>query len=228
MSAGLTYAVDLVLCIDATASMAGVLGDVKRRAMQFPNDLVAGMRRLSKQVTRLRLRVIAFRDVHHDHVPLMASEFFELPAQSAEFERFLHAIEAQGGGDDPESALEALAIAIQSDWVAYSDKQRHAIVVFTDAPAHPLEHSNGRIPRQFAALVPGSLDELTELWEGDHLRPTRLQQSSKRIILFAPEAYPWTEISLNWYESIHFPSRAGGGLRDHEYAEIMDMLTKSV
>jgi hypothetical protein len=228
VSVGLTYAVDLVLCIDATASMAEILDDVKRRALDFPNDLIAGMRRLSKQVTRLRLRVIAFRDIHHDDVPFQVSDFFDLPAQSTEFEQFLNTIAAQGGGDDPESSLEALAIAIHSDWVTQTDKQRHAIVVFTDAPAHRLEHSNGRIPAPFAAIVPSNIDELTEMWEGDHALPSQLRQSAKRIVLFAPEAYPWTEISLNWYESIHFPSSAGHGLRDHEYGEIMDMLTKSV
>jgi hypothetical protein len=228
VSTGLSYAVDLVLCVDATASMGGILEDVKRRAVDFPDDLISRMSVLSKRVTRLRLRVIAFRDIHHDQAPFDVSEFFELPVQRTEFERFVNRIWAEGGGDDPESALEALAIAIQSDWATDTDKQRHAIVVFTDAPAHALEHSAGKVPAPYGALVPASLDELTEMWEGDHGTRSALRQSAKRIVLFAPEAYPWSEISLNWYESIHFPSMAGNGLRDHEYDEIMDMLTKSV
>jgi hypothetical protein len=228
LSQGLTYAVDLVLCIDATGSMAPVIEQVKKRALEFPSDLITGMGRLSKKVTRLRLRVIAFRDVGHDSEPFQVSDFFELPGQAVQFQGFVSAIAADGGGDEPESALEAIALAVHSDWASDSDKQRHAIVVFTDASGHRLEETAGSVPRPYAELMPGSLDELTELWEGDQGRSVRLRQSAKRIVVFAPEAYPWTEISLNWHESIHFPSKAGDGLADHEYSEILEMLAKSV
>jgi hypothetical protein len=66
------------------------------------------------------------------------------------------------------------------------------------------------------------------MWEGDQSRRTRMTQAARRIVVFAPAQYPWTEISESWNESIHFPSTAGDGLADHEYSEILDMLARSV
>jgi hypothetical protein len=228
MSQGLTYSVDLVLCIDATESMKPVIERVKERASNFPTDLIDGMARASKRVTRLRLRVIAFGDVGCDPEPFRVSPFFLLPAQVEDFRGFVNGIRAEGGGDIPESALEAMAIAMHSEWSDDADKQRHAIVVFTDAPAHRLEVGAGKVPDQYVRMVPRSLDELTELWEGGQRRATRLSQSAKRLVVFAPDAYPWTEISDSWYDTIHFPSTAGEGLADHEYGEILNMLVQSV
>lgn len=51
--------------------------------------------------------------------------------------------------DEPESGLEALALAMGSDWETSGTSKRHAIVLFTDASAHPLEQQLDGIPENY-------------------------------------------------------------------------------
>jgi hypothetical protein len=226
MGQGLTYGVDIALCIDATGSMQHVIEDVKARALRFPDDLLAAMAEKDKHVTRLRMRVIAYRDILADSEAFIVSEFFNLPDERAAFEQFIRRITADGGGDEPESALEALAIALHSDWLHDADKLRHLVVVWTDASAHPLERAAGHVPAPFSSITPADLNELTDLWEGG--QTTKMSPSARRLVLFAPETYPWSDMSATWDEVVHFPSEAGGGLADFEYDEILDTLAQSV
>ena len=38
--------------------------------------------------------------------------------------------------------------------------------------------------------------------------------SAQRLILYAPDAFPWTDISNHWDNVIHHPSRGGEGLSE--------------
>lgn len=62
----LQYAVDIVLCVDATASMFPVLDTVKSSALQFHERLNDVMAKKGKAISQLRLKVIAFRDFGDD------------------------------------------------------------------------------------------------------------------------------------------------------------------
>ena len=67
---------------------------------------------------------------------IFATDFFMLPDQGGARSRaFVSQLTAGGGGDEPESALEALALAIKSPWERSMDKRRHIVVVCTDASA---------------------------------------------------------------------------------------------
>jgi hypothetical protein len=225
---GLTYSVDIVLCIDATASMGPVIENVKSKALQLPDDLVNAMAEKDKAVTQLRLRVIAYRDILHDSESssIVASEFFTLPDDRAGFDRFIGGISAEGGGDEPESGLEALAVAINSAWTADGDRRRHVVVIMTDASAHALEKGVGKVPSAFASEVPSSFDELSDMWTGG--QTTRIGVNSRRLVLFTPEMAPWPTIQEHWEQVTMFPSQAGAGLSQIEYDEIIDILVNSV
>ena len=58
-----------------------------------------------------------------------------MPKQSFEFKKFVSSIEACGGGNGPENALEAIALALKSEWTTSGAKRRHVIFVFSDALA---------------------------------------------------------------------------------------------
>ena len=148
MSLGLQYHVDIVFCIDCSGSMGPVIDLVKEKVRKFPIDLKDALATKEKQVHELRIRVVAFRDLESDSDALEVSEFFmvEPSTDSANFESFVSRLGASGGGDEPESGLEALAIAMGSDWTDKGDRQRHLIVMFTDASAHKLEDRVGAIP----------------------------------------------------------------------------------
>lgn len=225
--AGFEYHVDMALCIDATGSMFPVMDQVKQNALRFYEDIAAALREKDKTIAKMRVRVIAFRDYYCDgEFALEASDFFTLPDEGPAFERFVSGLTADGGGDEPESALEALALAIKSDWTRAGHKQRHLIVMWTDASAHPLEAARMSAPDNYPANMPRDLNELTDLWAGSDLN-----FSAKRLILYAPEADPWTLIGAGdggWENTIWYPSKAGRGLDDLSYREIVNAIANSV
>ena len=228
MSQGLRYHIDIVFCIDCTGSMGPVIDLVKEKVRKFPNDLKDALAVKEKEIHEMRIRVVAFRDFASDSDALAASEFFvvEPSTDSANFESFVNGLAASGGGDEPESALEALAIAMGSDWTDKGDRQRHVIVMFTDASAHKLEDRIGAIPSAFADVVPPDLDGLTDNWDGG--QTVKLKQAARRLIIFGPDAYPWNVISDAWGQTVYLPSQAGKGLEDVEYSTILDTVQNSI
>lgn len=223
---GLDYDVDIVLCIDATGSMAPVIETVKARAVQLPDDLMEEMRRKGKHVSNLRIKVIAYRDIFHDADPFSESDFFSMPDERSRLQAFVSTISADGGGDEPESGLEAVALALRSEWANRAPKRRHLVVVFTDASSHPIEHNAGRLPAAYADQIPSTMGELIDLWDG--AQTSQLSRAGRRLVLFAPEATPWPDIQEDWEQVLHFPSQAGEGLADFEYDEILDLISQSV
>ncbi len=220
----LTYNVDIVFCIDATMSMDKLLDKIKVQAVNFCTDVRNAMNARAKHVDTLRARVIAFRDYAYDRdKAMMLTDFFDLPAQNAEFASCIESISAEGGGDDPENALEALAYAIRSDWapVTPNIKQRHIIVMWTDAPPHPLGHSKSS--PGYPGDMPADMQELSAWW-GDRANPGYMDNNAKRLLLFAPDDPGWNAITACWNNIIHFPSKAGEGLDEFDYQQIIGMI----
>jgi hypothetical protein len=212
---GLTYAVDLVLVIDATGSMAPIIEMVKSGALKFHDDFENHMTSIGKHIDSLRVRVIAYRDFYADSAAdsLVMSDFFNLPDDRERFSAFLNGIRAMGGGDEPETGLEE------------GTKQRQVIVLWTDASAHPLETRKGAKPVGYPADMPADINELTDMWEG---QTALVHASFKRLLLFSPDVLPWTDIANNWENTLHYASKAGGGLGDKDYKMILDAIAQSV
>jgi len=219
---------DIVFCMDVTESMAPAIDLWKVKVQKFPHDLRDALAKKQKIVQTLRIRVVAFRDCANDSDSLVASDFFTVEPSTdlAKFESFVNGLAASGGGDEPESALEALGVAQASNWTHEGDKQRHVIVMFTDASAHKLESRVGEIPSAFRDQVPASLDELTDRWAGN--QAVRLKRTARRLVIFGPDAYPWNVIGDAWGQTVWLPSQAGKGLEDVEYETILKMIVNSV
>jgi hypothetical protein len=224
---GFTYSADLVLVIDATGSMAPIIESVKASALSLHDDLAKYMDRIGKTIDWLRVRVIAFRDFYSDpgEESLVTSDFFRLPEQGGDLADFLHGIRACGGGDEPESGLEGLCEAIRSSWAGEGAEQRQIVVVWTDAGAHPLEKNRGAKPVGYPAHMAADLNELADLWDGSS---SPVHPSGKRLLLYAPDMYPWTEISNNWQNALQYTSKAGAGLGDRDYRSILYAIAQSV
>ncbi len=219
------YNVDMVFCIDATASMIPVLDTVKENALNFYNDVVNVMKEKQKMISSMRIRVIAFRDYLADQdAAILATNFFELPAQMIKFEECIQSIVAQGGGDEPEDGLEALAYAIRSDWKQSGTKRRNVIVVWTDASTHEIGY--GKDSTAYPKGMPQDFAELTSWW-GDEQNQTFIANAAKRLVLFAPKLPYWEQITGTWNNVIHYPSTAGKGLKEYSYREIIDAICNS-
>ena len=201
---GLSYAVDITFCVDVTGSMTPILDQVKANALGFYDDVQANLTEKGKNVDQLRVRVIAFRDFKADgDAAMQESPFFALPASQADFSAFVNGLIAEGGGDAPESGLEAVALAINSPWTTTGDRRRQVIVVWTDQPAQPLDPSV--LPGELASRVPVDFSALTDLWENEQ---GPMGSSAKRLILFAPDGPGWSDISGVW-ENVGAPPLAG-------------------
>ncbi len=221
---GLSYAVDIVFCIDVTGSMAPILDAVKANALGFYDDVQTNLTAKGKNVSQLRVRVVAFRDIVADgEAALEESPFYTLPTERNGFSEFVNGLIPQGGGDAPESGLEAVSLAINSPWTTTGDRRRQVIVVWTDQPAQPLDPSV--LPADLGSRIPGDFSALTDVWEDEQ---GVMGSSSKRLILFAPDGPGWSDISAVWENVVHHPSRAGGGLSDVDYGTIIDSIGNSV
>ena len=217
----LKYDVDIVMCIDATGSMTGILDTVKKNALNFYGDVRKAMQEKGKQVDTMRIKDIAFRDYLADgNKAMLATDFYTMPEEQTEFNNLVKSIHAEGGGDDPEDGLEALAYAIKSDWGSSAgNKRRHIIVVWTDAATHELGF--GKAAPMYPSQMAATFDQLTNWWE-------EMDSNSKRLLIYAPEEKYWTTISDTWTQTIHYPSQAGNGLKEFEYQEILDAIRNSI
>jgi hypothetical protein len=221
---GLSYAVDIVFCIDVTGSMTPIIDAVKANALAFYDDVQTNLTEKGKNVAQLRVRVVAFRDFVADgDAAIDESPFYPLPDERGAFSEFVNGLIAQGGGDAPENGLEAVALAINSPWTTVGDRRRQVIVVWTDQPAHPLNPAN--VPADLASRIPADFNALTDAWEDEQ---GRMGSSSKRLILFAPDGPGWSDISSVWENVVHNPSQAGGGLSEVDYGTIIDSIGNSV
>ena len=222
----LEYAVDLVLCIDATSSMGPVIKMVKQNALNFYRDLMEVMEAKNKHVAGLRVRVIAFRDYKYDREDAMlVTDFFDLPAQSGEFEACVRSIEPMGGGDDPEDGLEALAYAMKSKWNRQAQKKRHVIAVWSDDGTHELGF--GKEAPNYPNGMAKDFYELTQWW-GTRMNPGVMDDSAKRLLLFTPNQPHWTTIRDTWNNVIQYESVAGNGLIEHDYKQILNAITNTI
>lgn len=227
VSAGETYArkhkydVDIVLCLDGTASMEPIINTIKGNSVRFCKDIYERMNARCKFIHQLRVKVIVFRDYIADGADAMLqTDFFLLPQQSAEFEDIINSIHAEGGGDIPEDGLEALAYAMKSNWTTYEGaKKRQVIVVWTDAGTHELGHS--KRSKYYPSGMPSNLAELEDWWD-------EMDDYAKRLIIYAPNTNYWNYISDNWEKVYHVASVAGDGMSEHNYSEILEMISSTI
>lgn len=219
------YYVDIVMCIDATGSMAPIIDEVKSNALSFYQKFVDAMEESDKDVAQLRIKVISFRDYGVDAEPMVESPFFTLPDQNDQFRSSVNSIEAIGGGDAAENALEAIALALKSEWTSGGSKRRHAILVFTDAPALSLGERSGS--PKYPSGLPADLAKLGAWWEGtDQSLISAYQPKAGRLVAFVPNAEPWTEMQA-WNRYWPAFSAAGTGLRDVDIQSAIDLLVGS-
>lgn len=222
----ITYNVDMVFCIDCTGSMGNIIEIVKKNALNFYHDVTGVMEKKHKHISQLRVRIVAFRDYIADKdKAMMVTDFFKLPQEAEDFEKCVCSLTAEGGGDDPEDGLEALAYAIKSKWDTEGMKRRQVIVVWTDASTHPLGYGkdSGFYPNGMAK----DIKELSSWWGGVQ-QSGFVDNNAKRLLLFAPDAPDWNVISQNWDNVLHFPSEAGKGLENLEYEEIINTISNSI
>lgn len=220
------YNVDIVFVIDATGSMSDLIDVVKKNAINFHSDIQEVMSKKGKTIQDFRIKVIAFRDYIADgEDAMLKTDFFNLPAETQEFQETVNSISAFGGGDEPEDGLEALAFAIRSKWNTEGAKRRQLIVVWSDASTHKLGY--GKSVLNYPKSMATDFNELTKWW-GDKDNKGYMDYNSKRLILFTPDVPGWSDIRNSWGNVIHYMSEAGKGLEEVNYSQIIDAIACSI
>ncbi len=110
--------IDFVFLIDHTGSMGDKIEAVKQNIDEFTT-------RLAAKGIDYRLGLIIFDDNVRDR--------YWLTDNINEFKRWISQVKAEGGGDEPENALEALRAATGMNWRASANR---CVVMVTDAPFH--------------------------------------------------------------------------------------------
>lgn len=223
------YFYDFVFCLDITGGMDPLLRSIREVIANLFNRFEryhSGY--YNKKMVSLRVKIIAFRNVYCDgKYWLETSDFFVLPSQTNELLDVLSELEAKGGGDDPESALEALVLAMKSDWTTINDiniqRTRHVIILCTDAAAHSFEESKFYNLDNYPKDMPNSYKDFLFMWNGSQALDAdfSFDKRAKRLLIFAPEGcYPWDYIGEDFEQCAFVPAEKGLGLSDIN-AEIM-------
>lgn len=224
--------VDIVYCIDATQSMSPCISKTKETAIKLHTDIVKAFEGTARRLNDLRLKIIVFRDYSHDgEDAIRESNFFNLPDEMTACANYIENISVSGGGPIPESSLEALHLAMNSDWVKSGEgdsRRRHVIVLFTDAPAHKLDDYEYRSKAENNPLYPTdspkTLDEFIDEWDN----PDIMDQRARRMILLAPDEEPWGELAESINQCQFACTQAGDGLSEVENNAILELITSSV
>lgn len=185
--------VDVVMCMDVTGSMGGLIYTVKSNALSFYDIFNKACITNGIELSSLKTQVIAFRDSLEDgNRWLETSDIYTMPDQREEFNSFVEGLYADGGGDTPESGLEALHKAFsKTDWGVDDGYHRQVVILWTDAPY----------------LTTWSLENLETQWNN--------MPSGRRLVLFAPNGLSgsnsgsWENLD-SWKNVMHITNTAEG------------------
>lgn len=193
---------DIVFLIDVTGSMQPCIDALKNNIAAFVDALSKSDANNSSPISDWRGRVVGYRDYCHDgeHGWLEVHPFVR---DAAMLKTQLASLNARGGGDEPESLLDALSHiadiaespkgeANESSWRAKGESARF-IIAFTDATYHT------------QMSIPGAAGgELTDA-------VNRLMSARIQLVFFAPDL-PCYEEMASTPKSIYEPIRIADGL----------------
>ncbi|KQO18701.1 stalk domain-containing protein [Paenibacillus sp. Leaf72] len=122
ISKGITAPTDIVFVIDVTGSMGGVIDYIKETVKSFVDSVPAGS----------NFAIVAYRDINYvDQNKNL--EFYSFTNNKNELKTNLDQLKAAGGGDEPESGLDAIYMAMNKLSGRTNAKR---IIFITDASVH--------------------------------------------------------------------------------------------
>lgn len=235
------YNVDLVMCIDGTQSMVGIIKKIKVLAKAMPALFSERMVEEQKTVGKFRVKLIVFRDYKYDGAKAMEqTTFFDMsdPNGQCELEKAIMDIVPSGGGDLPENALEAIAEALKSDWTTDGGYyRRHAIMVFTDADALPLQDADRVASPNYPRSMPKDQNELKSWFKNgisDQEVPSSYVPSKGRLIVYAPKTddNTWWQVdkwSANGGRQVFvIPTKLDGGCDEIDFKDALGVLAGTI
>jgi hypothetical protein len=219
---------DIVFLLDATGSMASCIDAVTRNISIFIDTLNTPDSNGGILIRDWRIKVVGYRDRDCDGAQWLVDNPFSTDA--GEVKSQLAALKAAGGGDEPESLLDAMYQVAQWNSAEKgasptSDSWRHrhdaarVVVIFTDASSKNTFTASGGSG--------GTVDDLIQAYHAAKLK----------VILFAPDAPVYADLSamngLEWEPVGALGSDPQQALVDfttdtNNFRKVMEALAKSV
>ena len=239
-SYNIEWRVDIVLCVDGTASMRSMIEQVKETAksldMMFLDVMQKKVPPMAVKEDGLRFKVIVFRRTTK---PLEESDFFSMedPAQREAFYRFVDGINIEDDGDTPANALEAIATAVKSQWQSEGGRyRRQMIFVFTGTSTYDLSNYARRDMPFYSDGMPRNAEELESIWnDGSQEFAPNYSPRRGRMVIFAPmrtgfknddpdsRIIEWERLSF-WDRVWLVPVKENGRCEDFGFYAAMDVL----
>ena len=213
----LGYSLDFIFCIDESESMESCIESVKRSVDRFVTDCFLTFDDNGLMIENIRVKTIVFRDYKSDgQNAMIESRFYEFPQKEGEFFNYLDGIKPSGGCKEGTNGLEALYLAMKSDF-SDSKKSRQIIVLFTDSDAITLE-----LRKDCDSYPCDMVDDegLLATWGCVEGYKTKLKERSKRLVMFAPRNTYYEEMSRIFNRSIFVPIDIHKGLDDFSFNDI--------
>ena len=214
---------DLVFLIDISSTMEVYFQHIKETINRICNDAICLLKELYHVDYQMRGKIITYGDIG-ERVPIEHGEFYDLKENYEQFYNSLDNLRSVGRST-LSNGLEAIATAIKDvDWTTGGNRRRHVIILFSDKPA--LKLSQRVYSKIYPKDMPKDLKELSDWWEEiNYDFKSTYQAKSGRMIVLAPNCYPWYDMTP-WNRYWPIFSRAGEGLGDVELQSITDIFVE--
>lgn len=162
--------VDVLFLLDVTSSMQPQINGVRKGITQFADTL--GGHKLDAQIG-----LVAFRDRMNGEEPqVLQFSSGTFTANAAEFDKQVEGLTARGGGDPPESSLDAVVLGTRQQFRPQSIR---VMVMITDAPPKVPDKDTQSVDAAAAALRQEKIDQLHLVINGrDKMVYTPLQAAA--------------------------------------------------
>ncbi len=198
---------DIVFCIDATGSMAPCIDHVKQNVENFASAIESNS---TNTKVDWRAKILVYRDFGSDSGYLKND--FPFVTNAKELKSQLDQVTAEGGGDEPESTLDAILYAtLKSEWRISAHK---IVVVFTDATTKP--NLDGKTIKELD--IPDDFEVFAQVLMENHIK----------LFLYGQQCAIYDDLSKLSRTSIVQYGNAVEELKTADFKTILDRIGKTV
>lgn len=238
-----TRAVDIVFVVDISLGHDSFLDSFRKNLPDFLSHIHDKLASTESMFSILRVKITWFRDFYFDgNEAYGESPFYYYPNEKGKIHSFASALKCSGGGDLPESSLEALTLAMRSDFSQAGDFRNHFVILVTDEDAHRFEDytrlakialRQGRVPIQYPDHMPWDAGAFSDAWvnndpngffsaDSEH---TKLDPMGKWLFFITPDCYPWDDMEVCLDRAARIPVKMHGGCGDVDWEELEHYLS---
>lgn len=212
--------VDIIFVIDVSGSMGPAISKVGKNIVSFIENLNP------EDVKEWRAKVFSFSDLESDtpDISLNVSRDWITSSEQDkgqklinQFAECIEIVKKQGGGDEPESSLDALYIAAKDGFDAHWTERTRAVILFTDATSKKIQKET----------LGGDFD-------GIQLLSQMINDNHIYTFIFAPKYEDYNQIKTNCSKYVNYDAVNEKGedpveaLKNIDFKDVLKTLGKSI